>query len=303
MYPQSKIATISESGETRGTGWLPPFPDLRDHTEGHPHVAELAKKIGTHTTQKSRAIPPKVDLRKWDAPIEDQGSLNSCSAHAVMGIIEYFEKRAHGKYVPGSRLFVYKATRNLMGVTGDTGAWLRCAMGALAVCGVPEEKYWPYVPADVDKEPWSYVYAVATQYEALNYFCYDPFGKHIPPATVLASIKKYLAAGVPSMFGFYGFPSGGQSNVKGGIPYPVHGEHSTWAHAVVAVGYDDTKKIKNLKSKKETVGALLIRNSWGTTWGDHGYGWLPFDYVHHRLASDFWSLLAMKWIDTKEFGF
>lgn len=70
----------------------------------------------------------------------------------------------------------------------------------------------------------------------------------------------------------------------------------------MAVGYDDNKKIKNTLCNKETTGAFLIRNSWGTGWGDHGYGWLPYDYVRSGFALDFWSLLNMGWVETKKFG-
>jgi hypothetical protein len=55
-----------------------------------------------------------------------------------VGIVEYFQRRAKGKHLEGSRLFVYKATRNLMQVTGDTGAWLRNTMG-LVLCGIRTE--------------------------------------------------------------------------------------------------------------------------------------------------------------------
>jgi len=120
---------------------------------------------------------------------------------------------------------------------------------------------------------------------------------------VLTSVKTYLAAKIPSMFGFWGYPSSEKGDVKGSFPYPCPGESSEWGHAIVAVGYDDNLKIKNTQCGRETVGALRIRNSWGTIWGDAGYGWMPYQYVLDRLALDFWSLLKMEWVDTKQFGF
>jgi len=305
MYTICGQVEIPGTGEVVCTGWLPPFPDLRDYTEEQPEIADMAKMLGVAATKKkSLSLPAKVDLRKWCSPVENQRNLGSCTAHAAMSIVEYLQRRALGKHIDGSRLFVYKTTRNLMGVTGDTGAWLRNTMGALVLCGVPPEKYWDYTDEDpaFDEEPTSFVYAVADNYEALRYFCHDPLGENVPPAKVLASVKKFLAAGIPSMFGFFGFPSFGQSDVEGGIPYPCSGEQAQWGHAIAAVGYDDNKKIKNLSCGKQTTGALLIRNSWGTAWGDDGYGWLPYDYVLHRLALDFWSLLNMEWVKTKRFG-
>jgi C1A family cysteine protease len=296
----TKKAEIPGIAEAVGTGWLPPLPDLRDYSVDQPDIKEMGKSLGL--ARRTLKVSTSVDLRPWFSPIENQGNIGSCTAHAGVGIVEYFQRRAYGKHIEGSRLFVYKTTRNLMGVTGDTGAWLRNVMGALALCGVPDEKYWPYVVADFDKEPKSFVYAVADNFEALKYFCHDPAGTNVPAATVLATVKQYLAAGIPSMFGFWGFQSFSNTNVVGGIPYPCAGERAQWGHAIVAAGYDDAKKIKNTKCNKETVGALLIRNSWGTTWGDKGYGWLPYQYVLDRLATDFWSLNSMEWVNTQQFG-
>jgi C1A family cysteine protease len=33
-----------------------------------------------------------------------------------------------------------------------------------------------------------------------------------------------------------------------------------------------------------------------------GTGWLPYDYVLNNLALDFWPLLGMDWVDSKQFG-
>lgn len=276
---------------TAGTGWLPPLPDLRDYTECHPKILKAVEKLGLAA---DTPLPDKVDLRQWcGTAVPDQGKLGACTAHAAAAIVEYFENRSFSRHITVSRLFIYKNARNLQGVTGDSGSYIRDTMGALALCGVPPEKYWPYTDKDpdFDKEPTSFVYAVADNYEALQYFCHDA-------ADVLCSVKKYLAAGIPSMFGFYGFASFMQSDVPGGIPVPGPDEKAQWGHAVAAFGYDDTLKIKNTQYNNETTGALLIRNSWG----DAGYGWLPYEYVLNKLATDFWSLLNMEWIAADQFG-
>ncbi|MBN2056613.1 cysteine protease [bacterium] len=292
-----------------GTGWLPPLPDMRDYTVETEVVKTLSGRLGITLGSGRRLkgegdLPENVDMRQWCSPIENQMQLGSCTAHAAVGIVEYFQRRAFSKHVDGSRLFVYKCTRNLMHEVGDTGAWLRDTMGALVLCGVAPEKYWPYTDSDpeFDEEPSPFVYAVADNYQAVSYFCHDPLGANVPGEDVLKSVKTYLAAGIPSMFGFFGFSSFENSDVKGGIPYPCPDEWAQWGHAIAAVGYDDKKRIRNQLCTKQTIGALLIRNSWGEAWGDDGYGWLPYDYVRHGLAQDFWSLLSMDWVETGQFG-
>lgn len=294
-----KPAINPATGEVFGTGWLAPMPDLRDYTPQTPDIVMLAEKLGVGVSKG----PAKVDLRAWCSPIENQKSLGSCTAHAAVGVLEYFQRRAFAKHVEGSRLFIYKTTRNLMGVSGDTGAWLRNTMGALALLGVPPEKFWPYTDANpaFDQEPSAFVYSVADNYQALKYFCHDPLGKTLQPKDVLNSVKSYLAKGIPAMFGFYGFPSSDKSDTPGAFAYPCSGENAIWGHAVVAVGYDDKVKITNTQCNTSTTGALLIRNSWGTGWGDKGYGWLPYEYVNNRLAMDFWSLISAGWVETGQF--
>jgi|SRR5580765_7550831 C1A family cysteine protease len=299
----NKLVELPEQNRMVGTGYLPRIPDLRDYSPTSNELTDLTKKMGVPTS-KAPSLPAQVDLRPWCSPIEDQGQLGSCTANATVGIVEYFERRAFGKHIDGSRLFVYKTTRNLMGVTGDTGAWLRNAIGSITTCGVAPERYWPYKVPDFDKEPPAFVYSLADDYQAMKYFCHDPLGANVPTTTVVQSIKTYLAAGVPSVFGFWGFDSFNNTDVRGGIPLPCPDEtQAKWGHAIVAVGYDDTKKIKNTHCNKTTEGAFIIRNSWGTGWGDNGYGYISYEYFIRKLALDAWSLLNAGWIDSDQFHF
>jgi C1A family cysteine protease len=296
-----------------GMGWLPDLPDFRDYTMEHDEVPaklqqlgqtesvrNMLKKVGVAKRAKT-SLPATVDLRVWCSPVEDQGELGSCTANAGVGVVEYFEQRAFGRHIDASRLFLYKVTRNLDHQTGDTGAYLRTTMAGLVLFGVPPEEYWPYKISDFDKEPSAFCYAFAQSYQAITYYRLDPSGKAAD--AVLNQVKTNLAAGLPSMFGFTVYSSISQADTTGKIPFPVKREKIMGGHAVVAVGYDDTMKIKNANpGAVETKGALLIRNSWGTKWGEQGYGWLPYDYVLAGLAIDWWSLIKNEWVDTGEFG-
>ena len=236
-------------------GWLPDYPDFRDYTPGHKEIAPLMKKVNVANTGSTQR-PGSIDLRQWCPPIEDQGALGSCTANAGVGLVEYYERRASGKHTDASRLFLYKVTRNLLNWTGDTGAFIRTAMGALVLFGVPPEKHWPYVVEDFEKEPPTFCYAYAQNYQAIKYVKLDP--PATPKKDLLSRIKTYLAAGFPSMFGFTVYNSISQAGDDGKIPYPGPGESREGGHAIMAVGYDDKMKIKNENSGKTSTGALLI---------------------------------------------
>ncbi len=265
-------------------GWIPDYPDARDYTRKTSWISKILKN-----NLKASA---KVDLRKFCSPIVNQGNIGSCTANAAAGIVEYFQKKAFGICASVSRLFIYKATRNLMRMNGDTGAYIRTTMGALALFGVPPEKYWEYKTEDFDAEPKPFCYSFAQNYQALKYFRLDEQGK--TEKEILQGIKETLANGIPAMFGFTVYNSIKEAK-NGKIPFPEKADSVLGGHAVMAVGYDNNIKIN--KSK----GAFIIRNSWGEEWGDDGYGYLPYDYVLKGLALDWWSLINAEWVDIQKF--
>ena len=205
-----------EEGRRR-MGWIPDYPDFRDYTE---KTGEIKEALGAIVLPKIKGLPASVDLREWCSPVEDQRNLGSCTAHAGAGIIEYYERKAFGRHIEASRLFLYKVTRNLMKMKGDTGGFLRTTMGAMVLFGVPPEEYWPYADDEnaFDREPPAFCYAFAQNFQAIKYFRHDPPGTKAEE--VLNRIKAYLAKGHPAMFGFTVYNSIEQSEKTGRIPLP-----------------------------------------------------------------------------------
>ena len=270
-----------------GMGWLRDLPDFRDYTQNHPSIAPLAEKLGL---LKTPTLPAKVDLRPMDTPIENQGDLGSCTSFAGIGLLKFMEKAAFGEYVDASHLFLYKVTRNLLGQTGDSGAYLRTVMGALALVGVAPEQFWPYNISTFDEEPSGFLYALAKNYEALKYYRLDPAGS--TPANTLLAVKTSLAAKIPCMFGWSVYSSVSQADKTGLVPFPFEGDKLLGGHACDIVGYDDNLFVpgglerptckpvtvlgftlptcNHTAAPSGTTGAFIFRNSWGTTWGGQG---------------------------------
>lgn len=286
---------------SKGTGYIPDLVDPRDQTPDHPQIASL---LGPIPPVARELLPPSVDLRKWCPPIVDQEHVNACTANAAAGLIGFFENKAFGTSLAASRLFIYKVTRNYLGTLADNGAYLRTTMQTLATFGAPPEKYWPYWTALVDVEPPTFDYVLARNYRTTAYYRYDPAG--IPRDELLYRIKSHLNANLPAMFGFSVFPSSFQALHSGKIPYPSPSELPMDGHAMVVVGYDDNMEIDNVNPLTgvtlSTTGAFIIRNCWGTSWGEKGYGYLPYKYVLNNLANDWWSLIKQEWVDTGNFG-
>jgi len=279
-----------------GMGWQHDLPDFRDFTpQSAPIAGILAASNPLQAAIGASSLPSSADLRAWCPPVQNQGPINSCTAHAGVSLMEYYERRAFNKYQDGSRQFLYKVSRNLLGWSGDQGSYLRTTMKAMSMLGIPPEQYMPYDANNFDAEPSAFVYSLADNYKSTLYYRLDPPGA--AAADILTSVKQYLSANLPAMFGFTmysSFPAIGSGSAD--IPIPAATDTVRGGHAMMVVGYDDSHVISGAS------GALLVRNSWGVNWGSAGYGWMPYAYVLKGIAADFWSLTQAKFIDTDLFN-
>ena len=145
-------------------GWIPDKPSHLDYIRSHPEVQKILAKIPKKSARSA------VDLRPHCSPIVDQGQLGSCTANAASGLYEYMELKAYGTFQPVSRLFIYKATRDFMKLSGDSGAEIRSTLGALTLFGAPLEDFYPYDITVFDNEPSAFLYAFAENFKA-PYLC------------------------------------------------------------------------------------------------------------------------------------
>lgn len=258
-------------------GWLPDVPDQRDI----PFRAVF---------RLPARIPARIDLRDKCSPVEQQGELGSCTAQALVGALEFLELQpratlGESKTCPAeggiqnsfrdlSRLFVYYNEREAMGtVLEDSGAMLRTGIKTLKKLGVCKEASWPYLISRFTKRPSSACYREASGHQVTAY----------QRLATLQEMKACLAMGLPFVFGFavYEHVMTEQVRQSGAIRLPRRNERMIGGHAVMAVGYDEKRKI------------FSFRNSWGLEWGKKGYGSLPCAYLESReLSDDFWCIQA-----------
>ena len=240
-----------------------------------PDTEDLRDKIFISTQFKTKTVLPiVVDLRSGCSAIVDQGELGSCTANAIAsGLREYWDNRA-GKLTLLSRLWLYWAERNIEGrVDEDSGAYIRDGMKILQKMGCAPEIDWPYDITKFRHRPPIKSTNDAVQYKITEYH----------RVTDLTALKSALAEGFPVVIGIQVYESFESDQVEqiGIVPLPKRGEQFLGGHAVLAVGYKDDVKNKG-------QGVVICRNSWGDSWGDKGYFYLPYSYFV-SYVTDMWT--------------
>lgn len=234
-------------------GLKPDLPDQRDHLYSAPHTI----------------IKDEVDLRPHSLNLYDQKSCGSCTGH---GIVEAFEVLRNLNNLPNelfSRLQVYYDEREVEGtVTSDAGASIRDGIKNLITIGVAHENLWPYDVTKVYDKPTPDVYVDAKNNLISSY-------KRI---INVAGVKAALSDNHPVVAGIAVYESFESEDVAstGIIPMPKANESMLGGHCILILGYKDN--------------SFICQNSWGPSWGDKGFFYLPEAYVANTdLTSDLWT--------------
>ena len=249
---------------------------------------DLERRYGDHeipSTEKD----PTVDLRKHVARVYKQEKLSSCTScvicacYVLMRNKESEEMNLATVAFDYSRLFLYYNSRKERDNTAkNMGAGLRDTLTALHKYGVCNESLWPYDINRFAEEPSPACYDEAKENKIVKYERL----KHD-----IQQFRACLRAGFPFAFGFELYPSfkDKDKHKDGWMPLPSEEEIQAGVytlHAVLAVGYNVTIK------------RITVLNSWGDTWGDNGYFYMPYSYINDiDRALNFWKIEKVEKIE------
>lgn len=211
-----------------------------------------------------------VDLRNKLPVVYDQGSLGSCTANALCYCFDFVDDTT---FYP-SRLFLYYNTRLLdKNINQDAGSTLTQGIRALERFGISSENTWPYIINNFRNKPSDVSYNEGTKHKILN-------ANRV--IQTLSSMKGCLNQGFPFVTGILIYSSFESISVSktGYVPMPnTKTERLLGGHAVTCIGYNDQK------------GIWIMKNSWGPSWGDRGYFYLPYAYLlSNKLSGDLWQI-------------
>jgi len=232
---------------------------------------EQDKRDHLFSTVAGKSIPKLIDMRRLMPSIYNQLELGSCTANSSVAYTVFLNSNK----VELSRLFEYFKAREIEGtIDEDSGATNRDNVKSIKKNGICEEKFMPYDISKFTIPPTLNAIINAKNYTISSYAALSN----------LSSIKQALAMSRPVIIGMDVYESFESDIVAktGKMPMPLDSEECLGGHSVLVVGYIDAPK-----TFKTTKGCLIVRNSWGTEWGDNGYFYMPYEYlVKHTF--DYW---------------
>jgi cathepsin L len=260
------VTSVSNRNLSEITGEAPVASEAPKIQAKNLKMAQSLKTIvlpeGTASTSSSCATASKYDARSYNlvTPIRDQKSCGSCWSFGAVGAYESNYLKVNGGTPSGLNLSEQQALSCSGGGSCSGGFaykvfdWMVDNNKTLRT-----ETQVPYTASN-----GSCSGTPTTDYAATEWGVVDPSGDINKIASV-ADIKKAIceygavSASVNATSSFKNYASGTYFGTTSNYNNPETN------HAIVLVGWDDTK------------GAWLLKNSWGTDWGEDGYMWIKYN--------------------------
>lgn len=213
--------------------------------------------------------PEKVDLRAHFPPVYNQGATNACVGFASVGGLGEYYARKRGWNQRFSPRYLWNIGRHMEGTLNqNVGMMLTDGQKILDNYGMLPEQAFPFPVLDPQQDPDTFQKLLTERpnskliAEAKKY----RFSQGWKTVDSVSAMRTSLAKGKPVVFGIAVFSNISETGPDGLIPMPGPNDQFMGGHAVVAVGYDNTRRV------------IILRNSWGSGWGENGYGYLPYDF-------------------------
>ncbi|MCG5218418.1 C1 family peptidase [Streptosporangium sp. KLBMP 9127] len=209
----------------------------------------------------------------------------------VAGIAGYYARRGGEDDFVASLLFNYRTSRRLLGQVDRAGSNLFRSFEAWDTFGMAEEEEWPFTAGRENIDPPPCCFARAAGRKGIIYDRIMREGNG--PADDLKVLRKHIFTGIPVAVDIPLHPVQVSSFWTHVLALPPVGA-AFGRHVVVLAGYDDHRPCGEGKA----AGAFLVRNSWGSRWAAHGYGWLPYSYIENGLVKEAWIAAEKKWVES-----
>jgi C1A family cysteine protease len=246
---ESPITKLSTEQYKRMLGW----ERDKNISKKKPTSARLKKKLQAFP---GASFDKVVDWRNRNgknfvSPVKDQGGCGACVSFAVAGLVESMALIEKGVVLDLSESDLAFCGSH----PSDCGAWGEGgALNDMKSRGTVSDNRFPYLTAFPNNDTWN---SAPNCMITSNHDQYSVKIAGFENIFDVSDRKSYLTHVGPVVAGITAYDD--FSPAPGGIYSPSSTAKGRGGHCILIIGYSDTEKY------------WLVKNSWGTQWGDNGF--------------------------------